>query len=420
MEILVLNSGSSSIKFEVIDVDRETPLLRGEVERIGAGGSVLTQLRLEDGVLTRISLSGGRASGGETGGVVSHEEALQRILEHLFDPGSGGLGQPHRVGAVGHRVVHGGERFREAAVIDREVLDGIRACFDLAPLHNPHNLAGIEAALRVLPSLPQVAVFDTAFHATLPPAAWHYALPREVYLRHGIRRYGFHGTSHRYVARRAGELLGKPPSSLQVVSLHLGNGASACALAGGVSVETTMGFTPLEGLVMGTRSGDVDPAAVLHWMARDGLSVAEASTLLNRNAGLLGLSGTSGDMRDLLALATEGDDRAQLALDVYVHRIRKAIGASVAVLGEVHAIAFTGGVGENAALVRSRVLRDMSVFGVDVDGVRNLALTGGREGNFGVGPTALLVIRSGEELTIARETQRVLGGPGEATAASDR
>ncbi len=402
MLVLVLNSGSSSVKYEVIETEGEKVLLRGEVERIGAGGSTLTQLRSEDGHRTRALLEGNE------GAPATHEDALRAILARVGDPEAGGLPEGTAPEAVAHRVVHGGERFRGAVRIDAAVMEGIRDCIDLAPLHNPHNLTGIEAALRCLPDLPQVAVFDTAFHATLPPETWHYALPRALYKRHGIRRYGFHGTSHRYVARRSAELLDRPLRSLQVISLHLGNGASACAISGGVSVETSMGFTPLEGLVMGTRSGDVDPAAVLHLMAREGLSVAEASTLLNRHSGLQGLSGLSGDMRDLLAEADDGDAGALLALDVYVHRIRKYIGAYAAVLGEVDAIAFTGGVGENAALIRARVLRDLGILGVEVDGVRNRELTGGREGRFDAGPTALLVIRSGEEITLARETARVL------------
>ena len=397
MRVLVLNSGSSSVKYQVVDTAAETPLLVGEIERIGAGGAILTQHRLADGRRTKESAPAG-----------GHDEAIRLLLEKVLDPEQGLGREADRLEAVGHRVVHGGERFTASARVDETVEEGIRDCMELAPLHNPHNLAGIVAGRAVLPDLPHVAVFDTAFHATLPPSAYHYALPYALYRRYGVRRYGFHGTSHRNVARKAAMLLERPASSLQVISLHLGNGSSACAISGGVSVETSMGFTPLEGLVMGTRSGDVDPAAVLHIMAREELSVGDAVTLLNRHAGLRGLSGLSGDMRDLLAEASEGDSRAQLALDVYVHRIRKYIGAYAAVLGQVDAIAFTGGVGENAALVRSRILRDLSLLGVEVDTERNQALTGGREGSFHAGPTALLVVRSGEELTIALETARVL------------
>jgi acetate kinase len=397
MRVLVLNSGSSSVKYQVLDTDTEAPLLLGEIERIGAGGAILTQHRLSDGRRTK-----------ESAPVGGHDEALRHLLEQVKDPDRG-LGEAtHTLEAVGHRVVHGGERFTASARVDEAVEEGIRDCMELAPLHNPHNLAGIVAARALLPDLPHVAVFDTAFHATLPPSAYHYALPYAFYRRYGVRRYGFHGTSHRHVARKAALLLDRPSSALQVISLHLGNGSSACAISGGVSVETSMGFTPLEGLVMGTRSGDVDPAAILHIMSREELSVGDATTLLNRHAGLRGLSGLSGDMRDLLAEASEGDARAQLALDVYVHRIRKYIGAYAAVLGQVDAIAFTGGVGENASLIRGRILRDLSLLGVEVDAEKNRGLTGGREGSFHAGGTALLVIRSGEELTIARETARVL------------
>lgn len=397
MRVLVLNSGSSSVKYQVVDTGTEAPLLVGEIERIGAGGAILTQHRLADGRRTK-----------ESAPVRGHEEAIRLLLERVLDP-AGGLGEAaDTLEAVGHRVVHGGERFTASVRVDDVVEEGIRDCMELAPLHNPHNLAGIAAARSLLPELPHVAVFDTAFHATLPPFAYHYALPYALYRRYGVRRYGFHGTSHRNVARKAALLLDRPASSLQVISLHLGNGSSACAISGGVSVETSMGFTPLEGLVMGTRSGDVDPAAVLHIMAREELSVGDTVTLLNRHAGLRGLSGLSGDMRDLLAEASDGDARAQLALDVYVHRIRKYIGAYAVVLGQVDAIAFTGGVGENAALIRNRILRDLSMLGVEVDTEKNQALTGGREGTFHAGGTALLVVRSGEELTIARETARVL------------
>jgi len=397
MRVLVLNSGSSSVKYQVVDTETEAPLVTGEIERIGAGGSILTQHRVSDGLRTKESAPAG-----------GHEEAVRAILDMVLDPERGVPGGAEALDAVGHRVVHGGVRFTGSAIVDEAVEEGIRDCMDLAPLHNPHNLAGIVAARACIPDRPHVAVFDTAFHATLPPAAFHYAIPHAHYRQHGIRRYGFHGTSHRNVARKAGILLDRPVSSLQVISLHLGNGSSACAISGGVSVETSMGFTPLEGLVMGTRAGDVDPAAVLHIMAREGLSIDEATSMLNRHSGLQGLSGISGDMRDLLAEASDGEPRAQLALDVYVHRIRKYIGAYAAILGHVDVIAFTGGVGENASLIRGRILRDLSLLGVEVDGGRNQDLTGGEEGAFHAGETALLVVRSGEELTIARETARVL------------
>jgi acetate kinase len=396
MRVLVLNSGSSSIKYEVIDTATEALLLRGMVDRIGAEGGILTQHRPSAGRRIKESTPGG-----------GYGEAVEAILHHVLD-GPQGLGASERPEAIGHRVVHGGERFNEAALIDADVEEGIRDCMDLAPLHNPHNLQGILAARSALPDLPHVAVFDTAFHATLRPEVYLYALPYSLYRSHGVRRYGFHGTSHRNVARKAGLLLDRDPAELNVISLHLGNGSSACAIRGGVSVETSMGFTPLEGLVMGTRSGDIDAAALLHVMAREGLSLGDAGSLLNRHSGLLGVSGISGDMRDLLAEEARGEPRARLALDVYVHRIRKYVGAYAAVLGRVDALAFTGGVGENATTIRARVTEGLGLLGIEADPARNEALQGGVEGGFHAGPTALLVVRSGEELTIARETARVL------------
>ncbi len=315
-----------------------------------------------------------------------------------------------RLDAVGHRVVHGGEAFTAPHLIDDAVEEGIRDCFDLAPLHNPHNLLGIRAAREQLPDLPHVAVFDTAFHASLPPEAYHYALPYVLYRRHRIRRYGFHGSSHGYVLRRSAELLDRDPTSLRLVSLHLGNGASAAAIRDGRSVDTSMGFTPLEGLVMGTRSGDVDPAVILHVMAREELSLSEAGSLLNKHSGLRGISGISGDMRDLLEEEAGGDDRAALALRIYAYRIRKYVGAYAAILGGVDAVAFTGGVGENAPSIRARALEGMGYLGLEVDQGRNEALTGGSEGPFHAGSCACLVIRNGEELTIARETEEVVAG----------
>jgi acetate kinase len=397
MRVLVLNSGSSSVKYEVVDTETEASLVTGQVERIGAGGAILTQFRASDGKRTKEPAPSG-----------GHEEAIRFILDRVLHPDGGALSDHSEIEAVGHRVVHGGERFTGAVRVDDDVLEGIRDCMDLAPLHNPQNLAGILAARSALPDRPHVAVFDTAFHHSLPPRAFHYAIPYALYRKHGIRRYGFHGTSHRNVARKAGLILDRDAGALNVVSFHLGNGSSACAIRGGVSVDTSMGFTPLEGLVMGTRSGDVDPAAILHVMARDELSVADAGTLLNAHSGLQGLSGISGDMRDLLAEEERGDARARLALDVYTYRARKYLGAYAAVLGRLDVVAFTGGVGENSAGIRERIVSGLDLLGIEVDDAANRALAGGREGTFHAGSTALLVVRSGEELTIARETARVL------------
>lgn len=396
MKVLVLNSGSSSVKYRVIDTETETPLVVGAVERIGAGGALLSQTRAADGARLHTSAS-----------VLDHREAIRVILDLVADPEQGVLESFDEIGAVGHRVVHGGERFVESVRIDEQVVEEIRESIALAPLHNPHNLAGIVAARSRLPDVVHVAVFDTAFHADMPPHAWHYALPYVLYRRYRIRRYGFHGTSHQHVGQRVAALLDRRPDELRVLSIHLGNGASACAIDHGRSVDTSMGFTPLEGLVMGTRAGDLDPAVILYVMGREELGVADANSLLNKHAGLLGLSGISSDMRDLLEEEAAGAERARLALDVYCYRIRKYIGAYAAAMGGIDAIGFTGGVGENSALIRFRCLRELEFLGVEVDPDANAALTGGEEGLFHRGRVALAAIRTGEELVIALEAERL-------------
>jgi len=395
MLVLVLNSGSSSLKYQLIDTEREEPLVVGQVERIGSGAAILTQDRRSDGARIK-----------ETGSILDHRDAIRAILDLVKDPERGVLDGSLSVEAVGHRVVHGGEAFTDSVVIDEKVEDEIRDCIELAPLHNPHNLSGILAARDRLPGVVHVAVFDTAFHAELPPHAFHYPIPYVLYRRYRIRRYGFHGTSHRHVLRRSAQLLQHRPEALKLVSFHLGNGASGCAIGNGRSQDTSMGFTPLEGLAMGTRSGDVDPAVILHVMAREELPVGDAAALLNKHSGLLGLSGISGDMRDLLEEEAKGDERARLALEVYTYRVRKYLGAYAAVLGGLDAVAFTGGVGENSASIRGRALAGLEFLGVRVDAEANDHLHGGREGEFGAGEVSLLVIRSGEELTIAREAAR--------------
>ncbi len=399
MRVLVLNSGSSSIKYQVVDTERRAAEVVGLVERIGSGGAVLTQDRASDGRRTR-----------ESAPVLDHRDAIRWILDRLVAPGEGVLGSAEDLDAVGHRVVHGGERFTEAVLVDDAVLEAIRESIVLAPLHNPHNLSGIVAARERLPGVPHVAVFDTAFHATLAPTAYHYALPYVLYRRYRIRRYGFHGTSHAHVADHVGALVprkeGEAP--LRLVSLHLGNGASACAILGGRSVDTSMGFTPLEGLVMGTRSGDVDPAVVLHVMAREEITVSDATALLNKHSGLQGLSGLSSDMRDLLEEEAGGSERARLALDVYCYRIRKYIGAYAAALGGLDVVAFTGGVGQNSPEIRARSLQGLEFLDVDVDAGRNAPLTGGVEGTFQAGRVVLAVVRTGEELRIALEAESLV------------
>lgn len=371
MNIFVLNSGSSSIKYQLIDTASEAVLASGGVERIG-----------------------------EPGFVKDHAEGVAQILD--------GLDSSIEIDAVGHRVVHGGSRFSTATLIDDAVERAIDELSVLAPLHNPANLTGIRAAKAALPGVPEVAVFDTAFHSTLPYEAYTYAIPADLAAEHGIRRYGFHGTSHKYVSEQAASFLGRPLASLRTIVLHLGNGASAAAIDGGVSIDTSMGMTPLQGLVMGTRSGDVDPAAILQLQSHAGLSPEEVDTMLNKKSGLLGLTG-SGDMRDVQSAAVAGDEVAESALAVYRHRIRHYVGAYAAQLGGLDVIVFTAGVGENNSLLRRRVLRGLEFMGVSVDADRNEVAS--REARYispEGSPVAVLVIPTNEELEIARQTAALL------------
>lgn len=370
--ILVLNCGSSSLKYRLFD--GELVQASGLVERIGEEGS----------------------------GVPDHESALHRVAEELS------LAR-RPLDAVGHRVVHGGTRFQQPTRIDDKVLAAIRELIPLAPLHNPANAAGIEVARRLRPDVPHVAVFDTAFHATLPPAASTYALDRDLTERYTIRRYGFHGISHRYVSRRLATLVGRPLAELNSIVLHLGNGASATAVAGGRSVETSMGLTPLEGLVMGTRTGDIDPAAVFHLARVGGLSLDEIDHLYHHRGGLRGLCGAN-DVRTVQDRAAAGDPAAQLALDVYCHRIRKYIGAYLAVLGRVDAIAFTAGVGEHSAPIRQRVASGLEGLGIQLDAGRNADGAAERRISRADSPVALWVVPTDEEREIAREVAEVAGG----------
>lgn len=370
-KIFVVNSGSSSIKYQLVDLDTEQAVLGGTVERVGEKGSHTPD----------------------------HETGLRRVLDDL--------GTEHDISAVGHRVVHGGAEFTGATVITDDVEHRIDELSALAPLHNPANLQGIRAARRALSDIPHVAVFDTAFHHTLPPAAYTYAIDAELASEHGVRRYGFHGTSHKFVSETAAKFLGRPLESLKTIVLHLGNGASVAAIDGGVSVETSMGMTPLEGLVMGTRSGDIDPAALIHLHRVAGLSFDDLDTMLNRRSGLLGLTG-NGDMRDVQAAAANGDETAEAALGVYRHRIRRYLGAYIAHLGGLDAIVFTAGVGENNSLLRRRTLAGLEFLGIHVDADRNeIASKEARYISPDGSPVAVLVIPTDEELEIARQTAAV-------------
>jgi len=410
MNILVLNCGSSTVKFQLIATDldhiannTDRRLARGIIERIGGEAIVTFEVTGQDPVRSTAALRDTQA-------------AVEFIIRWACSPETGiaELKSVADIHAVGHRVVHGGERFTHSVLITDEVLRGIEDCIDLAPLHNPTNIKGILAAREVFGSgLPAVAVFDTAFHQTLPEHAYLYALPYQLYRRHRIRRYGFHGTSHRYVAYRYRQLRGIARSETNVITLHLGNGCSIAAISAGDSVDTSMGLTPLEGLVMGTRSGDIDPAIVDFVAAKEGLSSQEVETLLNKQSGLLGISGLTNDMRELLAEARENNDRrARLAIEIFCYRARKYIGAFLAAAGGADAIVFTGGIGENSAEVRTKICAGLEWMGVKLDDERNAAHCNGCEGviTSDNSAVAVYVIPTDEELLIARDTVRCVTG----------
>jgi acetate kinase len=391
--VLVLNSGSATVKFALLHPETGERPLGGLAEKVGTPEAVLRIRRGQDAAAQEPLPDG------------SHHAVISRILDHLDDAGHADLA------GAGHRVVHGGERFSASVLVDDEVIDAIRAFAELAPLHNPANLAGIEAVSAVRPGLAQVAVFDTAFHQTMPASAFRYAVPEEWYTRYGVRRYGFHGTSHRFVSERAAALLGRPSGELRLVTAHLGNGCSAAAIRDGTSVDTTMGMTPLEGLVMGTRSGDVDPGLLGYLTGQTGQTVGELTEVLDTRSGLLGLSGTSNDMRTIQAAAAHGDERARLALDVFVHRLARGIAGLVASLDRLDALVFTGGIGENSAVVRGLVLARLGFLGLAEDPAANAGhgrSTGGRISR--PGPVQALVVPTDEELMIARDTARLVAG----------
>lgn len=407
MNILVLNAGSSSLKFQYIQTDENSiegnadrKLARGGIERIG-GEAVIT-------------LSGNGETDKRAALLKDHTAAVEYIiawLQQLFDAG---VESEAIVDAVGHRVVHGGERFTRSTLIDDDVLRELRDLIELAPLHNPHNIAGITAAWSALGrATPAVAVFDTAFHHTIPEQAHIYAIPYQFYRRYGVRRYGFHGTSHRYVAYRYRQLTQRSRQDTRIITLHLGNGASACAIVEGESIDTSMGFTPLEGLVMGTRSGDLDPAVCDFIGTKEGLSSREVDSLLNKQSGLLGISGLTSDMRELLAEEKEHQDRrATLAIDIFCQRARKYIGAFLAAMNGADAVVFTGGIGENSPEIRARICANLNQLGLELNEARNSAVAGGEEGRIdsGSSPIAVWVIPTDEELLIARDTFRVVSG----------
>jgi acetate kinase len=410
VRILVLNVGSSSLKFQLVETDgdaiathRDRRLARGQIERIG--GEAICTLARE-----------GTPAATTTAALRDHDTAIAHIIKWLSTVEDGEKAVIERVGdidAVGHRVVHGGERFTASTLVTDEVQHHIEALIDLAPLHNPHNLRGIQAARAVLgPGVPQVAVFDTAFHQSLPEHAFLYAIPYQLYRRYRVRRYGFHGTSHRYVAYRYRELTGRTRDNTRIITLHLGNGASACAIVEGSSADTSMGFTPLEGLVMGTRSGDLDPAVLDFVATKEGFDLREMDLLLNKQSGLLGISGLTSDMRELLAEESDNADRrASLAIEIFCYRIKKYLGAYLAAMNGADAIVFAGGIGEHSPAVRARICADLDWLGIRADEAANSKLDGA-EGRFDAHGSRLelWVIPTDEELLIGRDTWRVVTG----------
>lgn len=396
MKVLVLNCGSSSIKYQFIDTTLSIALAKGMVERIGMSSAVLTH-QPHDREKIKI-----------VGEILDHTIAIEYVIAVLLSPNHGVIKDKKEIDAVGHRVVHGGETFSGSVLITEQVMKALKDNIELAPLHNPPNIKGIQATKEHLKTTPQVGVFDTSFHVKMPPRAYLYGIPYELYKKYKIRRYGFHGTSHRYVAHRAAIMLGKPYEELKIITAHLGNGCSMAAINLGHSVDTTMGFTPLEGLLMGTRSGDMDPSVILYIMAKEGLSLSEANTLLNKHSGLIGISGESSDMREIEDALAEGNKKAKLAFDVFTYRIKKYVGAYAAAMGGVDAVVFTGGIGENSNLVRKEVCSNMEFLGIDFDEEANNNVTGESIITKPNSKVKALRIPTNEELVIALDTEEIV------------
>ena len=397
MKILVLNCGSSSIKYQLFDMVSGAVMAKGIVEKIGLKGSFLKNERF-DGDKVKLE-----------GEILDHQTGIEYLLGLMVSKKRGVIKNLNEIDAVGHRLVHGGERFQGSCYLDDETIKGVEDCSDLAPLHNPANLKGIYAMKTVLPDVPQVGVFDTSFHQTMPDYTFMYALPYSLYKKYGIRRYGFHGTSHSYVSKRACEILKKDYSSLKIITCHLGNGASITAIKDGKSLDTSMGLTPVEGLIMGTRSGDVDAGALTLIMEKEEIDYASLNTLLNKHSGVLGISGISSDMREVESAAEEGDERAVLALKMYEYRVKKYIGAYAAAMGGVDLLVFTGGIGENAVETRENICSDLEFLGLEFDkntnnGVRSKEMVISRKES----KVIVMVIPTNEEYVIASETQEIV------------
>ena len=396
MKILVINAGSSSLKYQLLDSETHEVLAKGLCERIGIDGHL------------KHTPGNGKPVFDQDVAMPTHSEGIQKVLELLTSAEHGVIASTAEIGAVGHRVVHGGEKFAASTLIDDDVIKAIEACIPLAPLHNPANITGIQACQKVMPGVPMVAVFDTAFHQTMPSRAYVYALPYEYYEKDAVRRYGFHGTSHRFVTAEAAKLLGKPVEELKLISCHLGNGSSIAAVKGGKCVDTTMGFTPLAGLPMGTRCGDIDPAILEYLMNKYSLSIGEMQNILNKKSGVLGISGVSSDFRDLDEAAAQGNQRAALALEVFQYAVAKYIGSYAAAMGGVDAVIFTAGVGENSGSTRMGACKDLGFMGIKVDPEKNKQRGQALDISADGATVRTLVIPTNEELMIAMDTAEIV------------
>ena len=395
MKVLVVNCGSSSIKYQLINMENEEVMAKGYLEKIGLPDSFLThRVNGEKYRIERV--------------ITNHEEGIKLVLDQLLDENYGVIKDLKEIDAVGHRVVHGGEKFSDSVIITDEVIDAMKECIPLAPLHNPAGITGIEACKKVLPDVPMVGVFDTAFHQTIPEEAYIYAIPYEYYEKYRIRKYGFHGTSHKFVSRRVAELMGKPVEDLKIITCHLGQGGSLCAVKGGKSVDTSMGLTPLAGIPMGTRSGDIDPSIVTFLMKQENLTPDEMDTILNKKSGKLGISGVSFDDRDIEAAAAEGNKRAKLAIDTFAYQVLGYIGRYAAQMNGVDVITFAGGVGENGPEVRSQICKSLEFLGVKIDEEKNKVRGKECEISTPDSKVKVYIIPTNEELMIARDTMNLV------------
>jgi acetate kinase len=395
MKVLVINCGSSSLKYQLINMENENVLAKGLVERIGIEGSILTQKVNDEKYVIEQPMK-------------DHKVAIKLVLDALIDKEHGVISDMSEISAVGHRVVHGGEKYAGSVLIDENVMEALQECVKLAPLHNPPNIIGINACRELMPSTPMVGVFDTAFHQTLPEEAFIYALPYELYTQYGIRKYGFHGTSHRFVSMTAAQMMGKNIEDLKIITCHLGNGASLSAVKGGKSVDTTMGFTPLAGVAMGTRCGDIDPAIVPFLVKETGMSIEEVDNLMNKKSGVLGVSGVSSDFRDIENAAKDGNKRSELALDVFHYRVRTSIGAYAAALNGVDCIVFTAGLGENSITSRAAICDGLQYLGLNIDAEKNNVRGKATEISTADSKVKVFVIPTDEELMIARDTKEIV------------